>query len=506
MHGPGVARLGRGLALIAILLGAIAARFVDLEVNPGGLFPDEAAEALSAREILRDPTYRPIFIPWNGGREALYAYSVAAGFAVGGESEITLRAVAALWGVLGVLGIWLLARRFGTGAGLAAAAWAAGSLWLIAISRDGMRNTITPVFCALALLALAALADRPTRRMAVIAGATMALATLHTYQALKLLPLLALIWLLWLRRVDRSAYRGLIAQAPAFLVSFAIVSAPMIVFAISDPQAYLGRVVGVSAFNPALADTDVVAHVLRVLGMFAFTGDPNPRHDVAGLPLLSWPLALLAIIGVGALWRRRHEAGPVLILLSLPVFMIPPLIAIEGGSPHFLRALGLAAPLAVTVGVGAQAVARRLATLLTRAARPPGMTQPTAVAVSAGAIGALLVALGIGSTWTYLHRPEVDRYAAFSGDVVAMALLSRPSADLVIVNDFDLYTVRFVQDDPGLAHIQPGKPIATAGIDRVLALSLEELRLGLGVETAAQAEAVAWDPLGQPTVWAVALE
>lgn len=77
--------------------------------NPGGLWPDEAAEALSARLILDDPTYRPVFLPEKGGRESPFAYSLAVGFAVGGQTVAVVRAVAAFWGVLGIIGIWLLA-------------------------------------------------------------------------------------------------------------------------------------------------------------------------------------------------------------------------------------------------------------------------------------------------------------------------------------------------------------------------------------------------------------
>jgi hypothetical protein len=492
-------------ALLAILIGAAAARLVDLGTNPGGLFPDEAAEALSGRQILRDPAYRPLFISGDGGREALYAYTVAAGFAVAGDSVLTLRTVAALWGVLGVLGIWLLARRFGEGVGLAAAAWAAGSLWLIVISREGMRNTITPAFCALALAALLAFKDRPTRGMAIVAGATMAVATLYTYQALKLLPLLVLIWLLWLRRIDREGLRRLVRQGPAFLGAFVIVGAPMILVAVANPSAYLGRAIGVSVFNPALPETDFATHVLRTLGMFAFVGDPNPRHDVASLPLLTWPLVVLALLGLLVLWRRRTDAGHSLILLCLAVMLLPPLLSTEGGSPHFLRALGLAAPLAVAIGLGARELAVALSAALVRwaprVARRPG----AAPLIAAGAIGVVLVTLGIGSAATYLQRPAADRYAAFSNDIVAVAGLANAPADVVILDDFDALTVRFLRDESLPRFLKPGEALAANGVGRVFARSQRELQAALGDGAAASAQPVAWDPLGQPTVWAVVL-
>lgn len=151
------------IGLVVILAAAAFLRFADLAANPGGLFMDEAAEALSAHRILHDPSFRPVFLPEDGGREALFAYLVAGVFHFLGETPLALRATAAGIGVAGVLGIWLLARRYGLVAGLAAAAWAAGSLWLICISRNGMRNILVPLFAALAMAALLAWHDRPGR-------------------------------------------------------------------------------------------------------------------------------------------------------------------------------------------------------------------------------------------------------------------------------------------------------------------------------------------------------
>ncbi|MBI2781885.1 MAG: glycosyltransferase family 39 protein [Chloroflexi bacterium] len=491
-----------GLALLLILLGAGGARFIDLATNPGGLYPDEAAEAMSARQILRDATYRPVFIAEDGGREALYAYTVAAGFAVAGDSVVTLRAVAALWGVMGVLAIWLLARRFGRGAGLAAAAWAAGSLWLIAISRDGMRNTITPFFCAIAFIALLAWVDRPSRRTAIVAGAIFALSTLYTYQALKLLPLLGIVWLLWLRRVDRTTYQRLLGGAVPFLVSFAIVAAPMIAAAFADLPAYLGRGIGVMPFNPALVPgSDPVTHVLRTLGMFAFVGDPNPRHDVNALPLLDWAVLVLALPGLVSVWRHRALPSRSLILLAIPVFLLPPLIATEGDSPHFLRALGLAAPIAVAVGVGSQAISERVAAAVSGRLRAAPVTGRM---VSVALFAALFVSVGSGSVATYLGRPVQDRYAAFSYDLVALAGLAHGPRDAVIVDDFEALTIRFVGDLTRPTIVRPG-PIDATAYDRVLAIRVGDLRTALGETLAATAVAVARDPAGHPTVWLVKL-
>jgi hypothetical protein len=69
----------------AIVVAAAVLRFADLAANPGGLFVDEAAEALSAQRLLHEPGFHPVFFADGGGREALFAYLVAGGFMLFGQ-------------------------------------------------------------------------------------------------------------------------------------------------------------------------------------------------------------------------------------------------------------------------------------------------------------------------------------------------------------------------------------------------------------------------------------
>ncbi len=478
-------------ALGVIVAGAVVLRFASLATNPGGLYTDEATEAVSALRLLHEPGYHPLFFPDGGGREALFAYLVAGAFALFGETTTVLRGTAAAIGVAGVVAIWWLGRRFGSMAALVAAGWAAGSLWLVCVSRDGMRNTLVPLFGALALLALLAWQQRPGRWIAILAGATVALASLYTYQPLKLLPLLAILWLAWLRQTDGDAWRRLRPTLIPATVALLLVSAPMLWVAVSDPGAYFGRAVGVTSLNPGIA-VNPVDHVLRTLGMFFVTGDPNPRHDVAGLPMLGWPVALLALAGLARIWRRRHEPADALIGIALPVFLLPPLIAVEGGAPHFLRSLGLAAPVAVVVGLGAASLGEWARTALGARGR-----WAFAIGLAGG-----LVLLAAGTATAYLGRPVADRYAAFSYNLVALAHAAGPH-DAVILDDYDASVVRFLDADAPPAIVAPGTRIsASNGYRQVLATSRAALAVTLGERAAGSAQVVARDPAGSPTVWA----
>lgn len=486
-------------ALAAIVVAAILLRFVDLATNPGGLFPDEAAEGLDAAKLLHQPGFHADFFVWftdDAGREALFAYVVAGAFGIFGHSVEVLHATAAGFGVAGVLAIGWLGRRFGTWTGIVAAAWAAGSLWLVCVSRDGMRNTIVPFFGAVALVALINWATRPGRGSALLAGAVTSLAALYTYQPLKLLPVLLVVWLFWLRRSDRTRYDEMRRGFVPFGAAFLLVAAPMLAVAVTNPSNYFGRAASVSGFNPDVqSDTGLPAHVLRTLGMFGFAGDPNARGNVAGLPLVPLPLAALAAVGVARLWRMRRDASHCLILLALPIFMIAPLVATEGGSPHALRTLGLAAPVGVAIGLGTVELVEQVRR---RWGRWPASLTVAAVAVT-------LTAVAVWSGWAYLQRSVADRYDAFSYPVASLADLAaeHPGA-AVIVDGYTSMDVAFVDFDRPPAIFAPGTRIAApASYSEILALSRDDLAKALGAEIGGRAAAVAWDPSGAPVVWAV---
>lgn len=477
----------------AIVVVAIALRFADLATNPGGLFPDEAAEGIDARRILHEPGFLPVFLPSDGGREATFAYLAAGAFAIAGETTTVLRATAAVLGVVGVLAIVLLARRFGSIAALAAGAWAAGSLWLVCVSRDGLRNILVVPACAVALIALLHWQSSPGRRTAILAGAATSFAALYTYQPLKLLPLLVVAWLFVLNRIDREWLRRLRPSLMAFVAAFVVVALPMAVAAGTDPANYFGRAAAVSPLNPGVqSDSDLVGHVMRTLGMFAVTGDPNGRHDVGGLPLLGWPLSVVAMAGVLRLWRNRRDPAHVLVLLGLGVFLVPPLVATEGFSPHFLRSLGLAVPLGVTIGLGASE-------LVGRGSLVAGSRGAFAVA---GALVGGFVLLAAGSGSAYLGRPVADRAGWYSYDLTALASAADSSRDAAIVDGYGAMSVTFLDGPSVPTIVAPGEPITSPGrFDRVVALRREDLVAAVGPALAAAATQVAPLGPGLPIVW-----
>jgi Dolichyl-phosphate-mannose-protein mannosyltransferase len=474
--------------MVAVLAAAAVARLLPLfHGQPGGLYPDEASEGIAALRMLADATYRPVFIDENGGREAFFAYLVAAMFHFTGPSITAIRVTSSLVGVAGIAAAWPLLRRFGTGAALAGIAWMAGSPWLMATSALGLRNGLTVPFASFAAVALLIWSDRPARRFAFLAGLAVG-AGLWTYQPLKLTPLLVIAWMLWLRRCDRALFDRLWAGRVWLLAGYLVAAAPYIWTAVTDTSSYFGRIAGVSPLNPQMLRGGILTHTLQTLGAFFVAGDPNPRHDVAALPLLLWPLPILAALGLWRLARERRNPTSALVLIGLGVYLLAPLLALEGGAPHFQRILGLAPYLAVLVGVGVVEVVRM-------AGRVRNAGRPLAVAAAA-ACAAALILTGVYGWLDFALRPLPDRYAAFDFHSVALAEAGARPRMAVIVNPYDAQTVQFLD---GAA-----VPIFAPGADVPSNLGLAALNLD-DLPAAARGSAVVYarDPSGNPAVWVV---
>jgi len=487
-------RVALASALAALTSLAAALRLAGLPGQPGGLHPDEAAEGADAWRLLHEPGFHPVFFDDDGGREGLFAYLVALAFRAGGASVGSLRATSAVLGTLGVLAVLIALRRFGWGAALVAMAWSAGSVWLVSVSRDGFRPVLVPLVGALALWALLRWADRPAWTSALLAGAVCG-AGLWTYQPLKVLPALVLLWLLWLRRSSPAAWHRMRGGLGWLFCGYLVVAGPMVATAVLDPTGYFGRGAQVSPLNPEFGASGLPMHILRTLGMFGAVGDPNPRHDAAGLPLLTAPLAVLAVLGGLRAARHRQDPGHALLLVGFGVFLLPPLIAVEGGTPHFLRSLGLAPYVAALVGLGwVEAVA-----LGSRLGGPARRWTAAAIAALCGT--ALLAATFQGAV-AYFTRPLTERYSAYSFDLVALAEAASPPGTTVVIDPYQALVVQFLDRERLPVIAAPGTRLPP-GRGRVVARSRQDLIAALGPGAAAAARPAAFDPEGRPVVFEV---
>ena len=489
-------------AFVAIALAAVAVRFWALASQPAGLYPDEAAEGVSAQRILTEPGYHPVFFDDDGGREALYGYVVALSFRLFGSSVLVLRSTTAALGVLAVIAVWLGVRRFGRWPALTAMGWAAGSLWLICVSRDGLRNIMTVAFGALALAALVRWGDRPGRFWAVVAGLA-AGAGLWIYQPLKFTPLLVLGWILWMHHRDRERYRRVRAGLGWAALAYVVVAAPMLWTAITDFNNYFARGASVSVFYAGSASADSYPiHILKTFGMFLVNGDPNQRHDVGALPAVGPVLFVPFALGIWRAWRMREDHGHAALLIGFAVFLIPPLVANEGGAPHFLRTLGLAPFVAAFIGIGCLELQR----LVVAAARRARGSRPRLVRwVVPAAVVAALAALGVLSIVTYLARPVSDRYEAYSfADVQLAAAADRGPGTVIVIDSYDAYDVRFLDAANLPLILDPGTHLRNPSVySLIVAGTRSDIAAATDAATAALAVPIGTTPQGQPVGWEV---
>jgi hypothetical protein len=227
---------------------------------------------------------------------------------------------------------------------------------------------------------------------------------------------------------------------------------------------------------------------------------------VASLPLLGPVLVVPFVLGIWHCWRRRDDHGYALVLIGLPVFLLPPLIANEGGAPHFLRSLGLAPYIAALVGLGCVegiATARRLAAGIAGSERS---VTPAGWAVCTIAAGCL----GFASVTTYLNRPLADRYAAFTFADVALAGVAVNNATdggpstLVILDSYDAMDVQFLDAGRLPTIVAPLTRIANPAVySLIVAPTRADIAAAVGPGIAAEAKVGATDPDGNPVVFDV---
>ncbi len=377
------------VAGVGILALAILLRVYRLNELPFGIWYDEAEYGLEALRILDDPAHRPIFVGAING-PAHYLYLVAAAFKLFGISIQAVRGVNVLLGIATVPAIYLVARElFNRRSGLVAAALVAVSSWAVTLSRFGMHSTsTTPLFALLTIGFL--LRGLRTRRASDFMWSGLWLGMgLNFYTSFRLVvPVVGLFVLHWwvtqwwseplpspppLRRaqgpgegtVDGASEESASPSDGAnitneksappptggrlgggfFLLALAalLVTAPLILFALTQPDIFWARVQKTFIFAdklpherlPALLD-NVRVHLL----MFNVRGDPNGRHNLPGRPMLDAISGALLVLGAALAAVRVRRPRWALLLLWPAWTLLGGILSLSFEAPQSLRANG----------------------------------------------------------------------------------------------------------------------------------------------------------------------
>ena len=343
--------------LIVILIVSIAAffRLYKLDTYPPGLYPDEAMNGNNALHAIETGDYK-IFYPENNGREGLFMNLQSLSIRAFGNTPFALRFVSAIFGTLTVLGLYLLARRlFNWEIAAMASFLMAVSFWHVVFSRIGFRAIMAPMFIVWGLYFLWKGLATTRKHHFVLSAISWGLG-FYSYISFRVMPSVILVALLaYWHSIKRDfsherylATRNHIIQGLALfmLVVIAIVL-PLGWHFYTHPEAFMGRLNDVSVFSSENPVLTILKNTGKTLGMFNFIGDHNWRHNLAGQPILFFPIGIFFVLGFfKSIWkleqtrkRHGHFSPPHAMLLTWFFVGLLPVILSTEGIPHSLRAI-----------------------------------------------------------------------------------------------------------------------------------------------------------------------
>ncbi|MCZ0941224.1 MAG: hypothetical protein OXJ55_21480 [Caldilineaceae bacterium] len=378
-----------GAILVALTLAVVLLRLQRLSELPPRLYNDEGAHGVDALHVLQGE--HAVYFTENNGREGLIVYAVALTTSLLGTTVLAVRLPTALASAGTVFVVfwlgWLLYGRDddsqrdtpwrgllvgGAGAGLLAV-----SFGLTVIGRTAYRANFLPLLLSLCIALLWwGWRQRVWWRVA-LAGLCAGLLP-YTYIAARFAPLLFLFFGLsllfpWRRRksATEDGELGTVAYHSTRLLSrirhelpwvglfvgvAALVAAPILVYFALHPEDFLYRSGQISVFRRGTSQGDPLGALLdNVWGhllIFGFSGDPNPRQNLPGQPLLNALEAFFFWLGAGiSLWHWRRPQNR-LMLSWLVVMLLPAMLSRDHNFPNSLRLIGAVPAIYLLIGVG----------------------------------------------------------------------------------------------------------------------------------------------------------
>lgn len=403
------------LGLLAILILAAVLRLYNLDGLPAGLWFDEADNVRHAVEIRTNPGATAIFVP-STNLPSLFLMPIALVVELAGVSITTARLVSVTFGLAGIAAMFLLVRfMLGAPAALVAAFVTAVMRWDINWSRIGMHGITAPLFAALtAYLTLRAVRFGRHSDFA-LAGGAMGLG-MWFYASFRLFPLVIGLLFLHALLVSDGRRRRLLANAVIMGLAAIFVAAPVVQSAVVDTEDFFARTGTTSVFSVLPLDEaldQMQTSMGKHLAMFHLKGDPNPRHNLPGEPMLDFLSGALLILGAAIAFTRWRNASLIIMPFWIILMLLPGVITLPWEAPQSLRAITVipAVVALIALAVGAIWVAGREAPW-------PIVRKYTPVFVAV-----LMAVIAFANVNTYFGRQasHPDVYASFSTDETLMA-------------------------------------------------------------------------------------
>ncbi len=365
------------LLLILIVIIAAFFRLYNITQTPPGLYPDEAMNGNNLLEAIKTGDFK-VFYPENNGREGLFMNIQALSVLRFGNEPWALRIPSALFGILTVLGLYFLTKELFRKAAsanpsrippsiaiaLLSSFFLAASFWHLNFSRIGFRAIMAPFFAIWALYSLLRALRKAENSNsfwgdAILSGAAWGLG-FYSYIAFRIMPALVLIPIAfaWMNATDGKTRKRIALATGSMVMTAIILFAPLGLYFLENPQDFMGRTSQVSVFSSPTAAKDLSLNIAKTVGMFFVIGDYNWRHNFAGKPGLSSPVAFLFAIGILISLKSfiRDSAlaakDSFLILFGWLFLAALPVIISNEGLPHALRAILMLPPALILAGYG----------------------------------------------------------------------------------------------------------------------------------------------------------
>jgi streptogramin lyase/4-amino-4-deoxy-L-arabinose transferase-like glycosyltransferase len=387
------------VSLVVILLIAAFYRLWNIGVEPAGLWFDEAAHGLDVMHLLSDPAFRPIFLTTSMSPEtALHWYFDAIFFVLFGPTIFSLRISAIIAGLIGVVGVYFLARQlFGWRTGVIAAGFLAVASWHVNFSRFMMIAIWSVTFSILAMYLLYQALRTGRYRYFALSGMCVGIGLNLYFSSRLFCGVIAIFVLYWLVR-EREPIAFLRRNLAGLVVlgAFVLLSAgPLIEFALLHPAEFDARLAEVSVFSEVqkLGSLEpLTTSLTRHLEMFNYIGDPNGRHNLSGSPELDQVMGALFILGLALALRRWKCPEYALPLVWFPIMLAGGIFSLSFEAPQSHRTLDNSVVTVLFAAIPVGAVWSRLTWAKLTSIRLPTFSRPAgfnSVTVSAGALLAL---------------------------------------------------------------------------------------------------------------------
>ncbi len=379
-----------------------------------------------------------IFFPRNSGREPIQFYLAAALVRVFGmEMDFTvLKLSMALAFLASLVYVYLLGTEIGDRwTGLLALLLVGVASWTNILARSGMRLVLTPVFVAPVLFYLLRGLRRSNRNDLILGGFLLGLG-LMGYSAFRVMPLVViLIFVIYMAQHNQPKKNDAALGGMGVIILFALVGAlPLLRYAIQYPDAFFYRMATrMTGAEQAIQGSAFVIFLQNMLKAFAmpFWRDGQTWIiSVINRPALDLITAAFYILGVVVLiyaWIRRRNWQYLVLLVSIPLLMLPSILALAfpNENPSLSRAGGAVIPVILVAVIALQSF---LSTLWQHVQRLTGRILVVLLA-------AVLILVSAAQNYDLVFKQYQNQYRSATWNTAQMGGIARDYINLTVQPD-----------------------------------------------------------------------